>query len=119
MKGKHIFPGLDGLDFLGMRGICFRNEVITVLSTTVLVCLPSFIQQHGNDYVARLSEVVAIKSVSAWPESRSDVARMMNWMKDKLIGKCRTGSSILYKFFHPNRRLLEQNEQQKSPAERF
>ncbi|XP_003737454.1 cytosolic non-specific dipeptidase [Galendromus occidentalis] len=45
----------------------------------------NYIEQHKDDYVARLSEVVAIKSVSAWPESRPDVVAMMQWMKEKLI----------------------------------
>jgi len=44
----------------------------------------AYIDAHQADYVARLKEVVAIKSVSAWPESRQDVVKMVQWMKQKL-----------------------------------
>lgn len=42
------------------------------------------IEAHKAEYVERLAEVVAIKSVSAWPEARKDVVTMMEWMKKKL-----------------------------------
>lgn len=41
---------------------------------------------HQEKYIDRLAEVVAIKSVSAWPEARDEVVKMMNWMKTKLEG---------------------------------
>lgn len=35
-------------------------------------------------YIETLKEAVAIKSVSAWPNSRPDVVKMMNWAAEKL-----------------------------------
>ncbi|XP_035672400.1 cytosolic non-specific dipeptidase-like isoform X2 [Branchiostoma floridae] len=37
----------------------------------------SYIDDHQEEYVKRLSDVVAIKSVSAWPEVRGEVIRMV------------------------------------------
>lgn len=37
-------------------------------------------------YIETLREAVAIKSVSAWPESRPDVQKMVDWVADKLKG---------------------------------
>jgi len=42
------------------------------------------IEKHRNEYIERLREVVSIKSVSAWPESRPDCVKMMEWMKVQL-----------------------------------
>lgn len=35
-------------------------------------------------YIDVLREAVAIKSVSAWPDNRSDISRMVTWTSDKL-----------------------------------
>ncbi|XP_022649269.1 cytosolic non-specific dipeptidase-like [Varroa jacobsoni] len=43
-----------------------------------------YLDAHQKEYIDRLAEVVAIKSVSAWPEFRPDVIKMVNWMKTKL-----------------------------------
>lgn len=43
-----------------------------------------YIDQNQEKYVERLSEAVAIKSVSAWPETRQEIRRMINWTKDLL-----------------------------------
>ena len=37
---------------------------------------------NQDKYVALLKEAVAIKSVSAWPECRPEIRRMINWTKE-------------------------------------
>ncbi|XP_038054212.1 cytosolic non-specific dipeptidase-like [Patiria miniata] len=37
----------------------------------------SFIDNHQDEYVKRLADAVAIQSVSAWPEKRSEIKRML------------------------------------------
>ncbi|VDM48962.1 unnamed protein product [Toxocara canis] len=39
------------------------------------------IDEHAKKYVDRLRDAVAIPSVSAEPEHRKDVQRMMEWTK--------------------------------------
>ncbi|GMI15744.1 hypothetical protein TrLO_g10274 [Triparma laevis f. longispina] len=49
-----------------------------------------YIDYREEIYVNRLREAVAIKSVSAWPDHRNEVIRMLEWTKDwteKLGGK--------------------------------
>ena len=49
----------------------------------------SFVDQHADEYVARLAEMVAIPSVSAEPQRRPDVVRMVHWVQgwcDRLGG---------------------------------
>ncbi|KAL1394912.1 hypothetical protein pipiens_002964, partial [Culex pipiens pipiens] len=51
---------------------------------TVLKTLFSHIDANKAKYIAALAETVAIKSVSAWPESRPEIFRMVNWVADRL-----------------------------------
>jgi len=44
------------------------------------------IDAHSGDYVKRLAETVAIKSVSGWPDHRDEVVKMVKWMKTQLEG---------------------------------
>ncbi|RXG58355.1 Septin-4, partial [Armadillidium vulgare] len=44
----------------------------------------SYVDAHKKDYIATLKEAVAIKSVSAWAESRGDVEKMIQWAKKRL-----------------------------------
>ncbi|XP_046413726.1 cytosolic non-specific dipeptidase isoform X1 [Neodiprion fabricii] len=44
----------------------------------------SHIDAHKSDYIEALREAVAIKSVSAWPDKRNDIVRMMEWAEKKL-----------------------------------
>ncbi|XP_052801693.1 cytosolic non-specific dipeptidase-like isoform X1 [Mya arenaria] len=49
------------------------------------------IDQNESKYIQRLSDVVAIKSVSAWPQTRPDVREMVEWTKttmEKLGATC-------------------------------
>jgi len=49
-----------------------------------------YIDYREEIYVQRLREAVAIKSVSAWPDHRGEVIKMIDWCKawiDKLGGK--------------------------------
>ncbi|XP_076645456.1 cytosolic non-specific dipeptidase 2 [Halictus rubicundus] len=51
---------------------------------TILKNLFSFIDNHKKEYINNLHEAVAIKSVSAWPDHRDEVVKMMKWMEDRL-----------------------------------
>ncbi|XP_048525644.1 cytosolic non-specific dipeptidase-like [Dendroctonus ponderosae] len=42
------------------------------------------IDENKLKYIENLREAVAIKSVSAWPQNRPDVKRMIEWAADKL-----------------------------------
>ncbi|XP_055603022.1 cytosolic non-specific dipeptidase [Uranotaenia lowii] len=50
----------------------------------VLQKLFSHIDANQAKYIEALSEAVAIKSVSAWPDSRPEIFRMVNWVADRL-----------------------------------
>lgn len=39
---------------------------------------------NKNRYIETLREAVAIKSVSAWPDSRSNITEMVDWTVAKL-----------------------------------
>ncbi|GIY26901.1 cytosolic non-specific dipeptidase [Caerostris extrusa] len=39
-----------------------------------------YIDEHQKDYINSLREAVAIKSVSAWPETREDIVQMVKWV---------------------------------------
>ncbi|GFT31884.1 cytosolic non-specific dipeptidase [Nephila pilipes] len=39
-----------------------------------------YIDEHKKDYIEALREAVAIKSVSAWPETRDDIVKMVHWV---------------------------------------
>ncbi|XP_046377519.2 cytosolic non-specific dipeptidase-like isoform X1 [Haliotis rufescens] len=50
-----------------------------------------FIDKNQDKYVQRLKDVVAIQSVSAWPEKRGEIRKMVEWTKtelEKLGAKC-------------------------------
>ena len=40
------------------------------------------VDENKKKYIDRLSETVAIKSVSAWPECRQEVIKMCHWVAD-------------------------------------
>ncbi|CAK9828888.1 Cytosolic non-specific dipeptidase [Anthophora retusa] len=44
----------------------------------------SYIDDHKADYVNNLREAVAIKSVSAWPDHRNEIIKMMKWAEVRL-----------------------------------
>lgn len=43
-----------------------------------------YIDDHAQDYINNLKEAIAIKSVSAWPDHRNEVVKMMKWAEVKL-----------------------------------
>ena len=43
------------------------------------------IDANESKYIKRLADVVAIKSVSAWPDNRPDVVRMIEWTKKVIL----------------------------------
>lgn len=44
----------------------------------------SYIDANKQRYIQNLREAVAIKSVSAWPETREDIVKMVHWTAKKL-----------------------------------
>ena len=44
----------------------------------------SYIDDHKTEYINDLKEAVAIKSVSAWPDHRNEIIKMMKWAEMKL-----------------------------------
>lgn len=44
----------------------------------------SHIDAHKKEYIDNLREAVAIQSVSAWPEKRQEIVRMMQWVETRL-----------------------------------
>ncbi|EAA03960.4 AGAP007619-PA [Anopheles gambiae str. PEST] len=50
----------------------------------VLTKLFSHIDANKSKYIDALREAVAIKSVSAWPESRPEIFRMVEWVAERL-----------------------------------
>ncbi|XP_043261664.1 cytosolic non-specific dipeptidase isoform X2 [Colletes gigas] len=51
---------------------------------TSLKSLFSYIDKHKAEYIDNLKEAVAIKSVSAWPDHRNEIIKMMKWAEVKL-----------------------------------
>lgn len=43
-----------------------------------------YIDEHKQEYIKNLEEAVAIKSVSAWPDQRTEIVKMMKWADIKL-----------------------------------
>lgn len=44
----------------------------------------SYIDAHTADYINNLKDAVAIKSVSAWPDHRPEITKMMKWAETQL-----------------------------------
>ncbi|KZC12090.1 PREDICTED: cytosolic non-specific dipeptidase [Dufourea novaeangliae] len=51
---------------------------------TTLNNLFSYIDSHKAEYINNLREAVAIKSVSAWPDHRNEIVKMMKWAEIRL-----------------------------------
>ncbi|XP_055374696.1 cytosolic non-specific dipeptidase [Condylostylus longicornis] len=51
---------------------------------TNLKSLFDYVEQHKAEYIEALREVCSIKSVSAWPDHRSEVQKMVQWTSDRL-----------------------------------
>jgi len=49
-----------------------------------LTKLFAHIDSHQEDYIETLREAVAIKSVSAWPDCRSEINKMVEWTQKRL-----------------------------------
>ena len=50
----------------------------------------SYIDANKQKFIKNLEEAVAIKSVSAWPDTRQEIFRMVKWAGAKLeeLGAC-------------------------------
>jgi len=44
----------------------------------------SYIDEHKQKFIKNLSDAVAIKSVSSWPETRPEIFKMMKWAASRL-----------------------------------
>jgi len=51
------------------------------------------VDQSKEEYIQNLATVVAIKSVSAWPEVRGEITKMVHWVGDRLKA---LGASVEY-----------------------
>ncbi|KAI4469445.1 beta-ala-his dipeptidase [Holotrichia oblita] len=49
-----------------------------------LTLLFAEIERHKKKYISNLQEAVAIQSVSAWPDKRPEIKRMVEWTAEKL-----------------------------------
>jgi len=62
----------------------------------------SYVDEHEKTFVKTLSEAVSIKSVSADPDLRNEVIKMMKWAEVKLIGLgattelCDIGTQVIF-----------------------
>lgn len=78
----------------GLRVTCKSHGLGRFSSTGAFLKMDSLfkhIDANEPKYIKRLADVVAIKSVSAWPDNRPDVVRMIEWTKqeiEKLGGTC-------------------------------
>lgn len=60
----------------------FRNNV---KRNVICVCMySSHIDANKTKYISTLKEAVAIPSVSAWPDNRKDVVKMVEWTAERL-----------------------------------
>lgn len=46
--------------------------------------MPSYIDSNKGKFIKNLSDAVAIKSVSAWPETRPEILKMVQWVAIRL-----------------------------------
>lgn len=74
--------------------IDIRNMVLSIIESRLLsffhffkkkkiflILICRHIDANEAKYIQRLSDAVAIKSVSAWPETRQDIVKMMEFTK--------------------------------------
>lgn len=73
-----------GLLFSGSergQNLATKTRVFVQSCTMSTVKLFKHIDENQEKYIKRLADTVAIKSVSAWPESRTDILTMQEWVK--------------------------------------
>ncbi|XP_052699358.1 cytosolic non-specific dipeptidase-like isoform X1 [Crassostrea angulata] len=73
-----------GLLFSGSKrgqNLATKTRVFVQSCTMSTVKLFKHIDENQEKYIKRLADTVAIKSVSAWPESRTDILTMQEWVK--------------------------------------
>lgn len=63
------------------QNLATKTRVFVQICTMSTAKLFKHIDQNQEKYIKRLADTVAIKSVSAWPESRSDILTMQEWVK--------------------------------------
>jgi len=74
-----------------LRKDIYRQKFGRYFSNSSVMSVPEnltkifkYVDEHQKRFIDVLGEAVAIKSVSAWPGSRSEVGRMVQWTKAKL-----------------------------------
>lgn len=64
-----------------------------------VVFFSRYIDQHKQDFINNLKEAVAIKSVSAWPDTRNEIIKMMKWVAKVKYGLILLIKIIIVTFF--------------------
>ncbi|KAG8239106.1 hypothetical protein J437_LFUL018803 [Ladona fulva] len=81
---KQEFPvNLKSQMLLGLLEL-LRNNSPKMDIPQELKTLFSYIDSKKDHFIDNLREAVAIPSVSAWPENRGDIVKMINWTAKKL-----------------------------------
>ena len=52
-----------------------------------------YVDDNKDKWIDNLAEAIAIKSVSAWADTRPEVDRMVNWAGDRLVA---LGATVEY-----------------------
>lgn len=74
--------------------INFNNLYFYTSNLPIVILLYSYINEHKEKYIANLKEAVGIPSVSAWPEKRDEITKMVKWVGQKLT---ELGANVEYK----------------------
>lgn len=64
--------------------LCFLFHFCFLFLDLFTVHVHRHIDANKSRYISALGEAVAIKSVSAWPDHRSDITKMAKWTAAKL-----------------------------------
>ncbi|KAG7211449.1 hypothetical protein KM043_010733 [Ampulex compressa] len=78
-------PGLSRL--FGEKLFLQQRKHRKIMAPTIpptLQNLFNYIDGHKAEYIKNLADVVAIKSVSAWPDHRNEIIKMMKWAEVRL-----------------------------------
>ncbi|KAJ8298794.1 hypothetical protein KUTeg_022854 [Tegillarca granosa] len=69
---------------LKLNSASYRQKFSRLKMADNLKKLFDKIDENQEKYIKRLAETVAIKSVSAWPQTRLDIGKMVQWTAKKL-----------------------------------
>lgn len=77
----YIWERLENVILFGFNSIYCNKMDWNVCVLILNIFLKRQIDDNQEKYVKRLADTVAIKSVSAWPETRPDITTMIEWTK--------------------------------------